>query len=100
MVDRNVTLNVLGISKKPKAYRVTRDVPAIPEDFWDGEPYDCSQYNFSGRDISEGEILYDAMKPTYGCAAYPNIALTFDETGDYPFFEFPYDAIEPVEGRG
>lgn len=51
-------------------------------------------YNFSGRDVAEGEVLYRFMKATYGCIDYEGgIPATWDENGDYPFFEFPRDAV-------
>ena len=60
---------------------VMRDVPA-------NEPY-----NYAGRDVKAGEILYIFTLCTYGCVdTTREIALS--ETGDYPFFGFPLDTIE------
>lgn len=66
-------------------YRVTR--PVLKDD----------EHNYSGKDVAEGEILYAATRPTYGCVDTCNgIALTRKPDGDYPFFEFPLDAVEPA----
>lgn len=61
--------------------RVTRDVPA--------------EENYSGRAVAAGEVLYKYFGATYGCVSPAGVALT-QEPGQTPFFEFPWDAIEPV----
>lgn len=72
------------MEQAPK-YRVTRDVSGFDE------------HNYSGKDVPEGTILYKAMRPTYGCVdTRSGIALSEDQSGDYPFFEFPLDAVEAL----
>lgn len=67
----------------PTRYTVTRDVAADEE------------INYSGRDVLKGETLYSVLRPTYGCVDVRlGIALTEKPDGDYPFFEFPLDAVE------
>jgi hypothetical protein len=68
---------------RPTEYRVTRDVG-----------HD-ERGNYSGESFAEGDVLYQPMRPTYGCTdTSVGIALTKDPTGDYPFFEFPLNAVE------
>lgn len=65
-----------------KQVTVTRDVGV-------NEPH-----NFLHRPVAEGEVFYKCDLPTYGCINYDGgIALT-EQPGEYPFFEFPRDAIE------
>jgi hypothetical protein len=65
-------------------YRVTRDVAA-----WE-------DHNYAGRDVRKGELLYKFTGCTYGCIdTYSGVALCEVE-GEYPFFEFPWSAIELV----
>jgi hypothetical protein len=65
------------------AYRVTRDVSR-------DEPH-----NYLGRDVVKGEVFYRAAHPAYGCIDTDNgLALTEKPDGDYPFFEFPLNAVE------
>lgn len=67
------------------AVRVTRDVAA-------GE-----EHNYLGRDVRQGEIFYRFSGHTYGCIRWPGVALS-EKQGEYPFFEFPEDAIEDFNG--
>ena len=67
---------------KADPMRVIRDVPADEE------------HNYLGRDAKTGEIFYRCILPTYNCVDTHNgIALT-EVQGEYPFFEFPRDAVE------
>lgn len=60
---------------------VTRDVAA-------DEPN-----NFAHRDVAKGELFFQFWGPTWGCCDMVNgIPLSTD--GDFPFFEFPRDAVE------
>lgn len=68
------------------AVRVTRDVPASEE------------HNYLGRDVKEGEIFYRFNQHTYGCVRFPGVALSVEQ-GEYPFFEFPGDAVEDIDDR-
>jgi hypothetical protein len=70
---------------KPKKVRVTRDVDI-------DEPH-----NYSHRDVWAGEIFYTCMLPTYNCVdIIGGIALT-ERPDQYPFFEFPKDAVEYID---
>jgi hypothetical protein len=61
---------------------VTRDVAA-------DEP--C---NYLGRAVSKGERFYTFHEPTYGAVDDINGIALSETTGQYPFFEFPRDAVE------
>jgi hypothetical protein len=64
--------------------RVTRDVD-IDED-----------HNFAERDVWAGETFYICTLNTYGCVdSMSGVALT-ERPNEYPFFEFPKDAVEYV----
>lgn len=53
-------------------------------------------HNFLGRDVREGECFYIFRGTTYGCVdSQYGIALS-EQLDEYPFFEFPCDAIELV----
>lgn len=68
--------------------RVTRDVEM-------DEPH-----NYSGHEVKEGTYFFTFNRPTYGCVDdCGGIALSEVE-GEYPFFEFPRNAIEVVESAG
>jgi hypothetical protein len=47
-----------------------------------------------GGPLKEGTTVYRFTKPTYG--AVDEFAVTLNEDRDYPFFEVPYDSVEPV----
>lgn len=51
-------------------------------------------HNFSGRDVSKGETLYVFRLCTYGCVDEINGIALSERYDEYPFFEFPLDAIE------
>lgn len=69
----------------PVRVLVTRDVPADEE------------HNDAGRDINQGEVLYLFRLCTYDSVdVYHGIALS-EQPDEYPFFEFPNDAIEAIE---
>jgi hypothetical protein len=65
-----------------KTYVVTRFVP-------EGEHHNCS-----GRDVQEGETLYQCTRPTYGSVDTRGGIAVSEQPGQYPFFEFPADAVE------
>jgi len=51
-------------------------------------------HNHLGRNANAGEEFFTFHQPTYGCVDDRNgIALSVID-GDYPFFEFPRDAVE------
>lgn len=46
------------------------------------------------KDYSPGAMIYTCERYTYGCIDYDNgFAATEEEDGDYPFFEFPHNAV-------
>ena len=49
-------------------------------------------------DLTAGAVVYECRKPTYGCISDAGIACTLSPSGDYPFFELPKDALEPLTG--
>lgn len=62
---------------------------------------DAEEHSCLGRDVYPGEVFYAFGHPTYGCVDdYYGIALTERSDGDYPFFEFPRDALEQVNHDG
>jgi hypothetical protein len=66
-------------------YRVIRDVRK-------GE-----HHNFLGRAAREGEVFFRFAGATYGCIdTYGGVALS-EKDGEYPFFEFPVDAVERLD---
>jgi hypothetical protein len=67
--------------------RVTRNVPADDE------------HNFTHRDVRAGEVFYVFTGTTYGCIDYANSVALSLKPGEYPFFEFPRDAIEMMDGE-
>ena len=64
--------------------RVTRDVTKD------------DQHNYLGRDVKAGEIFYLFRGHTYGCVRGPEGIALSERANEYPFFEFPADAIEEV----
>lgn len=42
-----------------------------------------------------GTVVYSFHRPTYGCVSPHGIAVSVTE-GEYPFFEAPHDALEPL----
>lgn len=47
------------------------------------------------REYLPGETLYVCNRYDYGCVNQAvGFAATLDPNGDYPFFEFPLDAVE------
>jgi hypothetical protein len=66
------------------AMRVTRDVAA-------SEPH-----NYLGRTAHTGEIFYTFHRPTYGAVDHWNGIALSEIDGEYPFFEFPSDAVTAV----
>ena len=72
------------MTRQETVVRVTRDVGI-------NDPH-----NYSGRDVKQGETFYVFRLHTYGCIdTYNGIALS-EGYDQYPFFEFPLDAIEPA----
>jgi hypothetical protein len=69
----------------PKAVRVSRDVLA------------CELHNYAGRDVMQGEVLYTVTFCTYGCIDEVGGVALSERPGEYPFFEFPRDAVEDVK---
>lgn len=54
--------------------------------------------NFLGRAVSEGEQFYVFEGPTFGsCDTNNGIALSERGASEYPFFEFPRNAIRQVQ---
>lgn len=52
------------------------------------------EHNYLERDVLKGETFYTFDKNTYGCVdELDGIALSEVE-GEYPFFEFPRDAVD------
>jgi hypothetical protein len=50
--------------------------------------------NYSGRDVHAGEEFYVFTGVTYGCVDNHNgIALSEQGETEYPFFEFPREAL-------
>jgi hypothetical protein len=69
---------------RPRKVRVVRDVDI-------DEPH-----NFAERDVWAGEEFWECLLTTYGCVdTIGGIALT-ERYNEYPFFEFPRDAVEYV----
>ena len=66
-------------------YRVIRDVAKN------------ERHNYAGRDVAEGETLYRFIGCSYDCVDRVN-GVVASENGatEYPFFEFPRDAVEEV----
>lgn len=62
---------------------VTRDVP-------------ISECDWLKEDIKAGTIVYKFYDATYGCIGMNGTAVTFNENGDYPFFELPWDSVQPA----
>lgn len=57
------------------------------------------KHNFLGRDAVEGEVFHVYQGNTYGCINYRGgIALSEYGQFEYPFFEFPRDAVD-IEGQ-
>ena len=49
------------------------------------------------REFLPGETLYVCSRYDYGCVNNEvGFAATLDPSGDYPFFEFPFDAVVVV----
>ena len=61
---------------------VTRDVAGDEE------------HNYLGRAVSKGEKFYTFHEPTYGAVDEWNGIALSETAGQYPFFEFPRDAVE------
>lgn len=55
------------------------------------------EHNYAGRDVTKGEEFYRFFGATYGCVDTYNGVPLSEVDGEYPFFEFPVDACEPVE---
>jgi hypothetical protein len=64
------------------AVRVVRDVAA-------SEPH-----NYLHRDVKAGEVFYAFTRPVYGSVDFVNGVALSEAEGEYPFFEFPRDAVE------
>jgi hypothetical protein len=62
------------------AYVVTRDV----------SPQEC---HWLAETVTKGTTVHRCTRPTYGCV--DEFPATLDPDGGYPFFELPWDAIEP-----
>lgn len=46
------------------------------------------------KDLDQGTVVYKAVGCAYGCITPYGVAVTFDEKGDYPFFEVPTNSVE------
>lgn len=56
------------------------------------------EHNFLHHDIYPGEEFYIFTGATYGCVDEVNgIALSDRGEDEYPFFEFPRDAVEVID---
>jgi hypothetical protein len=56
-------------------------------------------HNYAGRKVEKGEVLYTFHGPTYGCVdSWNGIALS-EVVDEYPFFEFPLDAVERADNK-
>ncbi len=64
-----------------QAVEVTRDVPAN------------YPHNYLGRDVNEGEVFYLFTLPTYGCINERGGVALSERPDEYPYFEFPADAV-------
>jgi len=66
-------------------YRVTRNV---------GKD---EKHNYAGRDVFKGETLFRFIGCSYGCVDTHNGVVASEKgTMEYPFFEFPRDAVELI----
>ena len=63
----------------------TRDVP-------EDDPH-----NFYGQDVPKGTRFWTFEGYAYGCVGPGGIALCENANSEYPFFEFPTDAVEIVK---
>jgi hypothetical protein len=54
-------------------------------------------HNYLGRAVQAGEVFYTCSLPTYGCIDECGGIALGEKPDEYPFFEFPRDAIEVVE---
>lgn len=58
----------------------------------------CAPYEETDHGVLEiGTIVYACYKPTYGALSQDGVAVTFDEEGDYPFFEVPKNSVDWVQ---
>lgn len=55
------------------------------------------EHNFLHHDIYPGEEFYLFTASTYGCISPGGIALSDRGEDEYPFFEFPHDAVEEID---
>jgi len=67
------------------AARVIRDVA------------EAEAHNYLHRDVKAGETFYTFQKPVYGSVDTRNGIALSEVDDEYPFFEFPADAVEVVE---
>jgi hypothetical protein len=63
--------------------KVTMDVPVD------------APHNYAGRDVHAGEELYVFTEDTFGCID-TSVGIAMSENGEkeYPFFEFPREALD------
>lgn len=51
-------------------------------------------HNHLGRDVKAGERFYTFTQYTFGSVDNQNGIALSERNGEYPFFEFPRDAVE------
>jgi hypothetical protein len=72
------------VTRTAEHYLVIRDVPV------------SDKHNYAGKDVPAGTVLYGFHEPTYGAVdTGEGIALS-ERPDEYPFFEFPRDAIREI----
>ncbi len=49
-----------------------------------------------GLPLAKGTVLYECVRPTYGCIEIGGKAMTLKEDGDYPFFEVHGKDVEKI----
>ena len=58
---------------------------------------ESERHNYLHRDVKAGETFFTFHEPTYGSVDWNNGIALSEKDGQYPFFEFPRDAVEVVE---
>jgi len=71
-------------NKGIKKYKLLRDITSDDPD------------NYAGVPLLKDAFVYGCIYPTYGCISENGIAVTFNEDGDYPFFEINKEDVELV----
>jgi hypothetical protein len=53
--------------------------------------------NYCGTKVKKGQKVYDFGGCTYGCIDWNHgVPMTLNANGDGPFFEMPYEALDPI----